>query len=191
MTLILAGIAINAFIGALIGLFTFMSDDAQMRSIAFWTLGSLAQATWAKVAVVTPLALAGLVGAVLIARDLDLLVLGERSARHLGVDVERLRRSALVLIAILTASAVAVSGQILFIGLVVPRLIRMVVGSAHGLLIPAAAGARSIVLALADLLSRPAAAPTEIPLGAITALVVAPFFYWLLRRTRASQGGWA
>jgi len=191
VTLVLTGIAVNAFAGALIGLLTFFSTDAELRSITFWTLGSVAQATWGKVAVVAPLALVGIVLACRRARALDLLSLGERPARHLGVDVERLRRTMLAVIAVLTAAAVAVSGIILFVGLVVPHLVRMVAGPGHRLLLPASALAGAGVLVVADLLARTVAAPAEVPLGVLTALVGSPFFFWQLRRTRARQGGWA
>jgi len=191
VTLILTGVAINALTGAVIGLFTYLSDDAELRSITFWTLGSVAQATWPKVLVVLPIALVGVVVACTQARKLDLLSLGERSARHLGVDVERLRVLMLVVIALLTAAAVAVSGIILFVGLVMPHVVRMIAGPAHRVLLPASALAGALALVVADTIARTVIAPSEIPLGVLTALVGAPFFLWLLRRTRARQGGWA
>ena len=191
ITLVLSGVAINAFGGALIGLLTYLASDAQLRSITFWSLGSLAQATWPKVGVVAPLALAGLVCAMTQARKLDLLALGERSARNLGVDVERLRIVTLAVVALLTAASVAVSGVILFVGLVVPHLVRMVAGPGHRLLLPASALAGATVLVAADLVARTLVAPAELPLGVLTALIGSPFFFVLLRRTRASQGGWA
>ena len=191
VTLVLTGVAVNALAGALLGLLMFMSTDAELRSITFWQLGSVAQATWPKVAAVTPVAVLGFAAVVLLAPKLDLLALGERSARHLGVDVERLRLQMLVIVALLTASAVAVSGIVLFVGLVVPHLVRMVVGPAHRVLVVASGLAGALLLVLADLIARTAVAPSEIPLGVLTALVGSPFFFWLLRRTRASQGGWA
>jgi iron complex transport system permease protein len=191
VTLILTGIAINAFVGAVIGLLTFFSDDAELRSIVFWTLGSMAQATWQKVAIILPFAVVGLVAAMAFARRLDLLALGERPARHLGIDVERLRIAMLTIIAVLTAAAVAVSGQILFVGLVIPHLVRMVAGPGHKLLLPASALLGATVLVLADLVARTVAAPAEVPLGVLTAIIGAPFFFWQLRRTRSRQGGWA
>lgn len=191
VTLILTGIAVNALAGAVIGLLTFFSDDAELRSITFWTLGSVAQATWAKVAVVAPLAVVGVVAASTQAGKLDLLALGERSARHLGVDVERLRIVMLVVVAVLTASAVAVSGIILFVGLVIPHLVRMVAGPGHRVLLFASALGGATILVLGDLVARTIAAPAEVPLGVLTSLLGAPFFFWLLRRTRARQGGWA
>lgn len=191
VTLVLTGIAVNALTGAVIGLMTYLSTDAELRSITFWTLGSVAQATWGKVAVVAPIALVGLAVAWRLAPKLDLLAIGERQARHLGVDVERLRIGMLTVVAVLTAAAVAMSGSILFVGLVIPHLVRMVAGPAHRLLLPASALAGALVLVLADLVARTAVAPAELPLGVLTALVGSPFFLWQLRRTRARQGGWA
>lgn len=191
VTLILTGIAINALMGAVVGLLSFFSTDEQLRSITNWTLGSVAQATWPKVAAVLPLAVLGLLLALSQARKLDLLSLGERSARHLGVDVEGLRILMLVVVALLTASAVAVSGVILFVGLVVPHLVRMVAGPGHRLLLTASALGGAVILVAGDLLARTIVAPAEVPLGVLTSLVGAPFFFWLLRRTRARQGGWA
>lgn len=191
ITMVLTGIALNALTGAVLGLLTYYSDDAQLRSITFWTLGSMAQATWPKVAVVAPLALGGMALAPRFARRLDLLALGDAPARHLGVDVERTRRRVLLLVAVLTASAVAVSGQVLFVGLVIPHLVRMVAGPGHRLLIPASALAGATILVGADLAARTMAQPAEVPLGVLTALVGSPFFFWQLRRMRARQGGWA
>ncbi len=191
VTLILTGIAVNALAGALIGLLMFYSTDAELRSVTFWQLGSVAQATWPKVLAVAPVALVGGALAVRMAPRLDLLALGERSARHLGVDVERLRVRMLVIVAMLTAAAVAVSGIILFVGLVVPHLVRMVIGPAHRMLVVASALGGALLLVVGDLAARTIAQPAEIPLGVLTALVGSPFFFWLLRRTRASQGGWA
>lgn len=191
VTLILTGVAINAFAGATIGLLIFISDESQITSITFWQMGSLAQATWPKVAAIVPLALLGLVIAPLYARKLDLLSLGEKSARHLGVNVEQMRVVLIAVIALLTAAAVAVSGVIGFIGLVVPHLLRMMIGPGHRLLIPLSILGGAAVLVWADLAARTLAAPAELPLGVLTALVGSPFFFWLLRRTRRRQGGWA
>ncbi len=191
VTLILTGIAVNALMGAIVGLLTFFSTDAELRSITFWTLGSVAQATWPKVAAIAPLAILGIVLAVTQSRKLDLLTLGERSARHLGVSVERLRVVMLVIVAILTAAATAVSGVILFVGLVIPHLVRMVAGPSHRLLLPASALGGAVILVVGDLIARTIVEPSEVPLGVLTSLVGAPFFFWLLRRTRARQGGWA
>lgn len=191
VTLILTGIAVNAFAGALIGLFIFFADTAAVNQITFWQLGSLAQSTWPKVLAVLPCAVIGLAVAPLYARKLDLLSLGERPARHLGVDVERLRIILILVIALLTAAAVSVSGIIGFVGLVVPHLLRMAAGPGHRFLIPGSALGGAVVLLAADLAARTLAEPAELPLGVLTALIGSPFFFWLLRRTRRKQGGWA
>ncbi|MEU3986523.1 iron ABC transporter permease [Streptomyces sp. NPDC026672] len=191
VTLILTGIAVNAFSGALIGLFLFFADTAAVSRITFWQLGSLSQATWPKVLAVLPCAVAGLALAPRYARRLDLLALGERPARHLGVDVERLRLVLVLVIALLTAAAVSVSGIIGFVGLVVPHLLRMAAGPGHRFLLPGSALLGALVLLAADVASRTAAAPAELPLGVLTALLGSPVFFWLLHRTRRRQGGWA
>ncbi|MFJ9343839.1 FecCD family ABC transporter permease [Streptomyces sp. NPDC101733] len=191
VTLILTGIAVNAFAGALIGLFVFFADSGQVNQITFWQLGSLAQATWPKVLAVLPCALLGLLVAPLYSARLDLLALGERPARHLGVDVERLRLALILIVALLTASAVAVAGIISFVGLLVPHLLRMANGPGHRFLVPGSALAGAVVLVGGDLAARTLAAPAELPLGVLTALIGSPFFFWLLRRTRRKQGGWA
>ncbi|MDY0813492.1 iron ABC transporter permease [Kitasatospora purpeofusca] len=191
VTLILTGVAVNAFCGALIGLFLFTADTAAISQVTFWQLGSLSQATWGKVLGVLPFALVGLAVAPRYARSLDLLALGERPARHLGVDVERMRLVLITVVALLTAAAVAVSGIIGFVGLVVPHLLRMLAGPGHRFLLPASALAGALVLVAADLAARTLAEPAELPLGVLTALIGSPFFFWLLRRTRTRQGGWA
>ncbi|WP_435850149.1 FecCD family ABC transporter permease [Streptomyces uncialis] len=191
VTLILTGIAVNAFAGALIGLSVFFADNSAITQITFWQLGSLSQATWPKVLAVLPCALLGLLVAPLSARKLDLLALGERPARHLGVDVERLRITMILVVALLTAAAVAVAGVITFVGLLVPHLLRMAAGPGHRFLVPGSALGGGLVLVSADLAARTVAAPAELPLGVLTALFGSPFFFWLLRRTRRKQGGWA
>lgn len=191
VTLVLTGIAVNAFAGGLIALFTFLADTGAREQIVFWQLGSLNGATWRAVAVVAPAALVGVLAAGLLARRLDLLSLGERPARHLGVDVERLRQGAVVLVGLLTAASVAFTGIVSFVGLVVPHVIRMVAGPGHRVLLPASALGGALVLILADLGARTLVDNADLPLGMLTALVGGPFFFWLLRRTRATRGGWA
>ncbi len=168
VTLILTGIAVNAFAGALIGLFVFFADAAAVNRITFWQLGSLARSTWPKVPAMLPCAVIGLAVAPLYARKLDLLSLGERPARHLGVDVERLRLVLVLVIALLTAAAVSVSGIIGFVGLVVPHLLRMAAGPGHRFLIPGSAQAGRLGMkSLPRLRGRtatppPAAAPGDV-----------------------------
>lgn len=191
LTLLLTGIAVNAFAGAVIGLLMTVSDDAELRSITFWNLGSVSTATWAAVLTVLPFAVLGLVASVWLARPLDLLALGERAAGHLGLRLEQVRRTAILVTALLTAAAVAVAGIIGFVGLVVPHIVRLAIGPGHRLLLPASALAGATLLILADLLSRTVAAPREIPLGVVTALLGSPVFFALLRREHRLRGAWA
>ncbi|MCX4092883.1 FecCD family ABC transporter permease [Nocardia sp. alder85J] len=191
VTLVLTGVAVNAFAGGLMAFLMFTASPAARDQIVFWQLGSLNGATWQSVAVVAPLTAAGLAAAILLAPRLDLLALGESAAGHLGVDVERLRRNVIVVVAILATAGVAFTGVILFVGLIVPHLVRMLLGPAHRVLIPLSALAGAIVLLAADVGARTLVANADLPLGMLTSLVGGPFFFWLLRRTRARSGGWA
>ncbi|MGW4444811.1 FecCD family ABC transporter permease [Streptomyces sp. NPDC004682] len=190
VTLVLTGIAINAVAGAGLAFCMFFGSQTARDQIVFWQLGSLNGSRWAYVGSVAPFAAVGLLGACLLARRLDLLALGDRAARHLGVDVERLRVTAIVLIAVMVAAAVAFSGIIGFVGLVVPHLVRMAVGPGHRVLIPASMLGGAVLLAAADVVARTAVAYADLPIGMLTALVGGPFFFWLLRTTRARAGGW-
>lgn len=191
VTLILMGVAVNAIASAAIAFLVFLGDTAAREQIVFWQLGSFNGSRWPAVAVVAPLAVIGVVGTWLLGRQLDLLALGERAARHLGVDVERLRIIAIVLVAVLVAGGVAFVGIIAFVGLVVPHLVRMVLGPAHRTLIPLSALTGALVLVIADLVARTAIPYADLPIGMLTALIGGPFFFWLLRRTRLRSGGWA
>lgn len=191
VTLVLTGIAVNAFTGAGIALLTFLADTQAREQIVFWQLGSINGALWSDVAVAAPTVAVGLVAAALLVRRLDLLSLGERAASHLGVDVERLRIVAIVIVALLVGAGVAFTGIIAFVGLVVPHLMRMIIGPAHGgLLLTSTLGGALLVL-VADTVARVAVPNADLPLGLLTSLVGGPFFFWLLRRTRRRAGGWA
>lgn len=190
LTLVLMGIAINALAGAVIGLLAFMSDDASLRSLTSWTLGSLAQSTWEKVLIVGPIALIGLIAAMTMARTLDLLSLGDRAARHVGVDVERSRIKVLLVVALMAAAAVSVSGIVLFVGLLVPHVVRLFVGPQHRHVLPLSVLFGAVIVSLADLMARTVLEPAELPLGVLTSLLGAPVFIWQLRRLRSRHGGW-
>ena len=190
VTLVLTGISVNAFAGGLIAFFTFRATPTARDQIVFWQLGSLNRATWDQVFLVLGFVVVGVAAAMVIARRMDLLALGEYSARHLGVDVEALRRVAIVIVAVLTAAAVAFCGIILFVGLVVPHLMRLIVGPGHRVLVPAATLAGAVGLVLADLAARTLVDYADLPLGMLTSLVGGPVFLLLLRRTRSRRGGW-
>ncbi|MDR2254336.1 MAG: iron ABC transporter permease [Bifidobacteriaceae bacterium] len=191
VTLVLTGIAVNAVAGAAIALFTFLADTAAREEIIFWQLGSLNGTRWAYVAIAAPIVTVAVALASTLARKLDLLSLGERSARHLGVDVERLRVVVIVLVAAMTAAAVAFCGIIAFVGLVVPHLVRLALGPGHRVLLPASALGGAVLLMTADVVARTAVDYADLPIGMLTSLVGGPFFFYLLRRSRRQAGGWA
>lgn len=191
VTLLLTGIAVNAIAQAGIAFVLFAADTASREQIVFWQLGSLGGSRWDQVALVAAVAAVGIAISLVLARRYDLLALGERNARHLGVDVERLRLVSIVLVALLTGAAVAFVGIIAFVGLVVPHLIRMIIGPAHRGLILASAVGGGALLVVADLLTRTLVAGAELPIGMLTSLVGGPFFFWLLYRQRRRSGGWA
>jgi len=190
-TMLLAGIAINALAGAGTGLMIFIADDDQLRDLTFWTLGSLGGATWERLAVVGPCLLGGMLVAPLLARPLNALLLGEGEALHLGINTERVKKLVIVLAALVVGAAVAVSGIIGFIGLVVPHLLRLAVGPDHRVLVPGSALLGGALLLGADLLARIIVAPAELPIGIVTALLGAPFFLWLLLRDRKRGTGYS
>ncbi|NYT23179.1 iron ABC transporter permease [Alcaligenaceae bacterium] len=184
--LLLAGIAVNAIAGSGIGLLTYAADDRQLRDLTFWSLGSLAGGTWQVVAFLGPWTLALLVWLCLQWKALNALLLGEREAAHLGYALKPLRRRLMVVIALVVGPLVAVTGGIGFVGLVVPHLVRMVLGAHHRycLLVSAVGGA--LLLVLADWLARVAVIPAELPIGLVTSLIGGPFFLWLLLRVRSA-----
>lgn len=186
-TMLLAGIAINALSGAVTGLLVFLADDVQLRDITFWSLGSLAGATWAKLAAAAPLIAPCLVLLPAHAAALNAFLLGEDEALLLGVDVERLKRRIVLLSAMGVGAAVSVSGVIGFVGLVVPHVVRLAVGADHHRLLPNAAIYGAAALLAADLLSRTLVPPAELPIGTVTAAAGAPVFLWMLVRR---GGGW-
>jgi len=191
VTLVLTGIAVNAMTSAGLAFLLFVGDQQAREEIVFWTLGSLNGSRWAHVGVVAPLTGVGLVAALLLSRRLDLLALGDRAARHVGVDVEQLRLTTIAVVAALTAAAVSFCGIIAFVGLVVPHLVRLLAGPGHRMLVPASALGGAVLLVVADLWARTAVAYADLPIGMLTSLVGGPFFFWLLRRARRQAGGWA
>lgn len=191
VTLVLTGIAVNAFTSAGLALLMFLGDQSAREQIVFWQLGSLNGSRWDQVWIVLPLVVIGLAVACALPRKLDLLSLGEKSARHLGVNVEALRITTIVLSALLVAAAVAFAGIIAFVGLIIPHIMRMVIGPAHGPLLVASTLGGAVLLVTADLVARTAVPLADLPIGMLTSLVGGPFFFWLLRRARHKAGGWA
>lgn len=183
-TMLLGGIALGALAGALSGILVYLADDAQLRDLTFWGLGSLAGATWAKLAAAAPLMLLALAAAPMLARGLNVLALGEAAAHHVGVSVERLKTVAILTVAGATGAAVAVSGGIGFVGIVVPHLLRLGTGPDHRFLLVNAALLGAALLILADILSRIVIAPAELPIGIVTATLGGPVFLWILLRRR-------
>lgn len=181
--LLLAGVALSALLSALISLLIYLGQD-QMHTIVFWLMGGLSGRNWNHVLFALPYLLVGAAVSVFYARDLNLMLLGEESALNLGVEVERVKAILLVIASILTGVAVAASGMIGFVGLIVPHVARILVGPDHRTLVPVSILAGAILLLCADILARTILAPVELPLGVVTALFGAPFFILLLRRYR-------
>lgn len=190
VTMVLAGIAVAAVGIAGAALVGFSLGRPELRSPLFWSLGSLSVATWRLVAVTAPLVAVGLVTLPLFARPLDVLLLGDREARGLGVAVERVRALVSGLAVLAVAATVSAAGVIGFVGLLAPHTVRLVAGPGHRVVLPGAAVAGAALVVLADLAGRSLAPPMEVPVGLITAMVGGPVFLWLLRRTRTQHGGW-
>ena len=182
--LLLAGVAITAMAFSLIGLFTFVATDAQLRDLTFWNMGSLGGANWKVLSFLGPWVL--LVSLWLMSqwRVMNALLLGEREAQHLGYTLKRVRARLVLASALIVGPLVAATGTIVFVGLVVPHLVRMTLGANHRWLLPATVLAGGLALILADWLARTVVVPAELPIGLVTGLVGGPFFLWLLARGR-------
>jgi iron complex transport system permease protein len=183
-TMLLAGIAIGALAGAVSGILVYIADDRQLRDLTFWGLGSLAGASWAKVLSAGPLILLSVAAALRLGRALNGLALGEATAVHIGIDVQRMKSLAILAVAGATGAAVAVSGGIGFIGIVVPHLLRLASGPDHRTLLFNSALLGAVLLILADVIARVVIAPAELPIGIVTAVLGAPVFLWILLRRR-------
>lgn len=188
-SLLLAGIAISAFCSALTAAALYLAGE-RLQTLVFWLMGGLWLATWRDVLLMLPVTATALIGLLFLAPAMNVALVGERSAGDLGVNVRQFQILLLLTICVTTAVAVAVSGVIGFVGLIVPHLLRMLLGADHRGLVPASAAGGALLLLVADTLARTLAAPAEIPVGIITSLVGAPIFLWFLQR-RASGGGWA
>ncbi len=181
--LLLAGIAVNALCGAGVGLLVFAADDDALRGFTFWTLGSLGSASWSSVTVAAVGAGLPALAGLTLARGLDVLFLGESSARALGVALGPLKVWCIAIAALSVGTSVALCGVIGFIGLVAPHLVRLLLGPRHGWVIPGSALLGAILLLGADLVARTIVAPVELPVGILTTLIGGPFLLWLLHRS--------
>ena len=182
-TLLLAGVAVQAFLGAVVSLLLLVSGE-NLRQAVFWLMGHLHRAGWDDVAVAFPVVIGGFFLLLPFVRDLNALLLGEEDAHALGVEVERTKRLLLAGASLVTAVAVSVSGVIGFVGLIVPHMMRLVVGPDHRVLLPASAFAGAVFLVATDTVARVGAA--ELPVGIVTAFLGAPFFLYLLRSREVS-----
>ncbi|MFQ6080541.1 MAG: FecCD family ABC transporter permease [Candidatus Bathyarchaeia archaeon] len=185
LTLLLVGIAVNSLLLAIMTIIRVVSGEA-IHVIMAWILGSLVACNWNYVRIVLPFTVVGVAVIYVFARDLNLILLGEEQARHLGVDTERLKKIMLASATLITAAAVSVSGIIGFIGLIIPHIARILVGPDHRILIPSSALAGAIVLILCDTIARTIISPAELPVGVFTSLLGCPFFIYLLRKRKRS-----
>jgi iron complex transport system permease protein len=185
--LILSGVVMQAFLGSVVSFLITMSKKP-VNEILFWTMGSLSLRGWSYTAILLPYLVIGVIIMWSQARSLNLLSLGQRAATHSGLNVERTKFIVLLTATLMSAAAVSVSGVIGFVGLVVPHMLRLIVGPDYRLIIPLSALGGGIFMMWSDLAARSLLAPTEIPLGVITAFIGAPFFAYLLYRNKKQQG---
>ena len=183
MTLLLAGIAVSAFLSALVSLLTYFSGD-KLHQVVFWMMGGLGGASWLQLLAMLPYVLVGYSIIYYYARELNILLLGEETALQLGVETEKVKKILMAGASLLVAAAVSTSGIIGFIGLIVPHFIRLAVGPDHRFLLPASALLGASILIAADTLARTIISPTELPVGIITAMVGAPVFIFLLKKRK-------
>lgn len=184
-TIILSGIAVSAFFSAMTSFLMYIGGHS-LSQVVYWVMGALWSADWNGIALMLPAAAIGCIIILACSRDLNMLLLGDESAAHLGTNVPLLKAGILALMSIITAAAVSVSGIIGFVGLIIPHMMRLVVGPDHRILIPSSILVGAMLLTAADTFSRMVIQPTEIPVGIITALIGAPFFVYLLSRKKKS-----
>lgn len=181
-TMLLAGIAISAMATAGTGLFAYIADDNELRTLTFWTMGSLANASWQTVGGMLPLVLIAILLLPLHSKALNAFLLGENISGHLGFNPDKTKQQVIVLTALLVGAAVASAGIIGFVGLIVPHLIRLLAGPDHRMVLPGSMLLGASFMLLADLLARSIISPAELPIGIVMAIIGGPFFIWLLMR---------
>ncbi|GAN59076.1 heme ABC transporter permease [Acetobacter cibinongensis] len=185
--ILLAGVALGAFAGALTGILIFRANDTALRDLTFWTMGSFAGATWSRIGILCPFLLVAVWITAGLATPLNALLLGENDARLMGYPVERIKRLAMLLVACSVGPTVSFVGAIGFVGVVVPHLIRLVTGPDHRLVLPGSALLGAALLIAADTLARIIAMPADVPVGIVTAVLGTPVFVWLLTRAHERE----
>lgn len=183
-TMLLAGIAISALAGAINSYFQYVADNHMLRQISLWQMGSLSGANTSRLSLAYGVLLTVLLILPRYAEALNAMLLGESEARHLGINVDSIKVQVIILVALMVGVAVALSGTIAFVGLITPHIVRLLIGPNHRYLIPFSAVAGAVLLLLADAFSRYVLAPSELPIGVVTAILGAPFFLSLLRQQR-------
>ena len=183
ISLLLAGIAVNAIVGAFIGVLTLISNDQELRDLTFWSMGSLAGNHWALILPSLIAIVIAIIGLYRLSQPLNLYLLGEAQAKHLGLNVNALKKRVFILTALCIGAAVAVTGMIGFVGFVVPHLIRLIVGTDHRYLMPGSMLLGALLLTASDLLARTIILPAEVPIGLITSALGGPFFLIMLMKT--------
>lgn len=189
VSLLLAGIAVNAIVGSLIGLLTLISNDQQLRDLTFWSMGSLAGNSWK---MITPVAIVIILTCLALLKfslPLNLYLLGEQQAKHLGLDVVKLKKQVFLCTALCLGAAVSITGVIGFVGFIVPHVVRLLIGPDHRYLMPASMLLGGILLSVADLFARTLILPAELPIGLLTSAIGGPFFLLMLFKTFSPQRG--
>jgi iron complex transport system permease protein len=182
--LLLAGIAINAVAGAMIGLMTFIADDNQLRDLTFWSMGSVGKASWRELAVAAPLIIVCSLALFHYRHVLNSLLMGEQVAGHMGHNIKKIKLHIIILTTIIVATTVSIAGVIFFVGLVIPHLLRIAIGPDHRVLLPFSMLSGAVIMMLADSIARTIIAPAEMPIGLIMSAVGGPFFILLLLQQR-------
>ena len=185
--MLLSGVAITAMAGATTGFLIYLSKEEQLRDLTFWNLGSLGGATWTKNGILAIIILFAFSILITEGKALNAMMLGEKDAQHLGIPVEKIKKRIVVLTALMVGTCVAFTGNIGFVGLIVPYILRLIFKSNYHIILPMSAIFGSILLLSADTISRTIAAPSEIPIGILTAFMGAPIFIAILIRSRKSM----
>lgn len=188
LVLVLAGIAVNATVVSLLGFLSYLADDAQLRNLTFWSLGSMAVASWHKIYLLGAVLLIVIFFFPVLSRGLDALALGEAEAFHTGFKVRRIRNLTIVLASLLVGVSISICGNIAFVGLIVPHILRMVLGPGHRTLLSASLFGGALLLSVADLAARTVAFPSELPIGIIAAGIGGPFFLFLILQAKRREG---